>query len=1435
MSTALDYPMARYPSWITRELRSSTETSSKPKHGKFSTEGNRPDSNEFVLFVRLPAWKSVGKHAEISRKVAPDNNVKKRSIPLGEIRTLRNLHHGVEVYKVKGTLELTTGIPSHVALLYDIDGKCLDDDVSLLFGQNIKSGDTLHLKVKSAYEAIVKSVCQDRIEDVLKQLGHHTKEKCGLEFNLQNLESAVENNLTQNAFCVLFFAAAIGKLQICKTILKYGTEPNISSVLGNTALHSATYNGHLDIIKLLVAYGANIRCRNIRGKSPLDVAVELSLMECARWLWLNQWSISITKNSLQKNPEKSILFSNHQTNEVTQDKPRPSSSSLLRTPNHVSHHMSSYKTLHREKQRPRSTPAIWERSKMRKSLPPNWIPAHPKQAWKRNPDVNTLHQPNQALNKTVLPQITPVLTRERSIPSKHETRMSPNTPDFAVGINASKPALSPIIIPQPSTTPGCLPTTTYLHQLNSNKNINIVPKKSPRHEPLCDHIETKASDDKPETSREEEVEIIEVSNQETNDDENKDQPVIQETNNLFQTNQVNKSVEPIFRQTLNLENEEKDLFYSVMEKKKEVPIPNQSTYSAHERVLSEKKKKSHLDAEEKQRKLEKQKEIRKDKSEKAYQEWLASKHKHFMQRRNNETIQIKLNPVASTKVENVNSAPRNWEITFEQWLETKKNKQPTKTDLATNRTFYKRSKSLENGKTFDDWMKEKRRQSIEKPVNTRGQTEEEKQKLEEMRERKFTAWYKSKVEETNRRRREEEEKEKRATQEMKQYYDDWKKTRRVKSFEEWKKQKQKEKRLNMMDNAQKESLQCVSEWMALDRQELAQSEFTKWRLRKESVSLERAEVELTEARELRKKAEQKARLKRAWLKARTMLNWKNLTLPDKRNPLNKSDDAGNGLYEEIEARQSVNKLQLDEGFSEISDGCIEDYDVKKVKSNREPPGLLGELLKYDVSSNEFVENTTSHHGNSDENIQALAQDIQMKPNDQPTLSYSKFKDTEKNIDSEYKRFEKQPSKRNDKVAAVRNKSKVLNGKEKSKRKLPVTPSYKISKVSTDTNTSTIQSKVKLGSKLVSSPKSPTKKVKRKLPVVPQSESDKITSQQTKQKLASSLSSNILESPGIKSSSSGSKRVSSQTKPRVSNYASVTSKIAFWKTDDGHGSKPKTKLVKDTATTDIGSKPRPQSVESKKATQLKQSTKPGKKGQGNGKYRKNNQVLNYNARNGSGINVKPNSSKIQNSVYVKKPSNYSSLISSTSFESQSNTVVTKRSSNVQFKRSFPKSSGRKLPQPTMRTNKTQRKVIATQSTEACVTQQNVKDKVLVEACTPVVDKDQDNVCSKVDIKVGDGSDINSRESWNTNNITELNTKPADDKNDNNVSVEQHDVASQVDRRIKSAPSGRAVSDDHRIKIEIFLNPEVGEESEDSTEHLDDETHKFKAHNSRRLSA
>lgn len=43
--------------------------------------------------------------------------------------------------------------------------------------------------------------------------------------------------------------------------------------MGTTALHNAALNGHLEITKLLLRFGATLR-ENIRGDGPLDFALQ---------------------------------------------------------------------------------------------------------------------------------------------------------------------------------------------------------------------------------------------------------------------------------------------------------------------------------------------------------------------------------------------------------------------------------------------------------------------------------------------------------------------------------------------------------------------------------------------------------------------------------------------------------------------------------------------------------------------------------------------------------------------------------------------------------------------------------------------------------------------------------------------------------------------------------------------------------------------------------------------------------------------------------------------------------------------------------------------------------------------------------------------------------------------------------------------------------
>jgi len=43
---------------------------------------------------------------------------------------------------------------------------------------------------------------------------------------------------------------------------------------GNTALHLAASNRHMEVVRLLVAKGANVKAKNVDGQYPADLATE---------------------------------------------------------------------------------------------------------------------------------------------------------------------------------------------------------------------------------------------------------------------------------------------------------------------------------------------------------------------------------------------------------------------------------------------------------------------------------------------------------------------------------------------------------------------------------------------------------------------------------------------------------------------------------------------------------------------------------------------------------------------------------------------------------------------------------------------------------------------------------------------------------------------------------------------------------------------------------------------------------------------------------------------------------------------------------------------------------------------------------------------------------------------------------------------------------
>ena len=64
-----------------------------------------------------------------------------------------------------------------------------------------------------------------------------------------------------------------------KLLLDYGASPNLHAQEENlTPLHDAVSNGFVDVVRLLVSHGADIKAKNSQGLTPSEVAVSGELL-----------------------------------------------------------------------------------------------------------------------------------------------------------------------------------------------------------------------------------------------------------------------------------------------------------------------------------------------------------------------------------------------------------------------------------------------------------------------------------------------------------------------------------------------------------------------------------------------------------------------------------------------------------------------------------------------------------------------------------------------------------------------------------------------------------------------------------------------------------------------------------------------------------------------------------------------------------------------------------------------------------------------------------------------------------------------------------------------------------------------------------------------------------------------------------------------------
>jgi ankyrin repeat protein len=83
----------------------------------------------------------------------------------------------------------------------------------------------------------------------------------------------VFRTLNDQDYEVLVQSAAHNRLDIVKLMLEIGFNPDGYGESGMTALHAATWHGHVDMVRLLLDFGAHVQLRDTMfGSSPLETA-----------------------------------------------------------------------------------------------------------------------------------------------------------------------------------------------------------------------------------------------------------------------------------------------------------------------------------------------------------------------------------------------------------------------------------------------------------------------------------------------------------------------------------------------------------------------------------------------------------------------------------------------------------------------------------------------------------------------------------------------------------------------------------------------------------------------------------------------------------------------------------------------------------------------------------------------------------------------------------------------------------------------------------------------------------------------------------------------------------------------------------------------------------------------------------------------------------
>ena len=91
------------------------------------------------------------------------------------------------------------------------------------------------------------------------------------------------NSVDVDQWSPLLWAAKSGSVETVELLLEMGAASNTCDVHGNTALHVASFHGHVNVINFLLDYGVEVLV-NHDGLNCLDYAIENELQLAVRAL-----------------------------------------------------------------------------------------------------------------------------------------------------------------------------------------------------------------------------------------------------------------------------------------------------------------------------------------------------------------------------------------------------------------------------------------------------------------------------------------------------------------------------------------------------------------------------------------------------------------------------------------------------------------------------------------------------------------------------------------------------------------------------------------------------------------------------------------------------------------------------------------------------------------------------------------------------------------------------------------------------------------------------------------------------------------------------------------------------------------------------------------------------------------------------------------------